>query len=81
MSHSFFTIPEYENWRNSLHTTAGWKIKYYKGNHQPALLFSPSRSFSLASTRVLAVTMLSRSIGLGTSTPQEAKEYFSDIDR
>eukprot|EP00889_Picochlorum_renovo_P007738 jgi/Picre1/34768/NNA_002234.t1 len=27
---SFFTMPEYENWRDSTNTK-GWKIKYYKG--------------------------------------------------
>ena len=27
---SFFTLPEYENWRESTNTK-GWKIKYYKG--------------------------------------------------
>jgi DNA topoisomerase-2 len=27
---SFFTMPEYENWRESTNTK-GWKIKYYKG--------------------------------------------------
>eukprot|EP00736_Rhodelphis_marinus_P005637 Rmarinus@m.29818 len=44
---SFFTIPEYELWKDEHHDGKGWKIKYYKG--------------------------------LGTSTSQEAKEYFSDI--
>ena len=47
---SFFTLPEYEAWKETEWTASGgWKIKYYKG--------------------------------LGTSTPQEAKEYFSAIDR
>ena len=41
-------MPEYEAWCDSV-STAGWKIKYYKG--------------------------------LGTSTEEEAQEYFADIDR
>jgi hypothetical protein len=27
---SFYTLPEYENWRETLASTAGWDIKYYK---------------------------------------------------
>lgn len=45
---SFYTMPEYESWCESVNTS-GWKIKYYKG--------------------------------LGTSTDDEAQEYFADIDR
>ena len=45
---SFYTMPEYEAWKEEVNT-AGWKIKYYKG--------------------------------LGTSTEEEAQEYFADIDR
>ena len=45
---SFYTIPEYEEWREG-EGGSGWEIKYYKG--------------------------------LGTSTKEEAIEYFSDIDR
>ena len=48
-SKTFFTLPQYEQWRESTGDNAkGWKIKYYKG--------------------------------LGTSTSQEAKEYFSNLD-
>ncbi|KAL5137472.1 DNA topoisomerase 2 [Glycine soja] len=47
---SFYSMPEYESWRESLGNNAnGWKIKYYKG--------------------------------LGTSTPQEGREYFQDLDK
>ncbi|GAA5893645.1 hypothetical protein JCM6882_007868 [Rhodosporidiobolus microsporus] len=28
---SFFTIPEYEEWKRETHDGRGWKIKYYKG--------------------------------------------------
>lgn len=46
---TFFTLPEYEQWKKSTGNDAkGFKIKYYKG--------------------------------LGTSTSQEAKEYFSNLD-
>ncbi|KAG0015996.1 DNA topoisomerase 2 [Entomortierella chlamydospora] len=44
---SFFTIPEYEAWKESEDGAKGWKIKYYKG--------------------------------LGTSTKEDAKDYFSQM--
>ncbi|XP_068162195.1 DNA topoisomerase 2-alpha isoform X2 [Antennarius striatus] len=47
--HSFYSIPEFEAWKESQPNFKSWKIKYYKG--------------------------------LGTSTSQEAKEYFSDMQR
>ncbi|CAJ0878682.1 11617_t:CDS:10 [Entrophospora sp. SA101] len=46
---SFFTIPEYEEWKGENDNGKGWEIKYYKG--------------------------------LGTSTSDEAKEYFNDLDK
>ncbi|XP_027343059.1 DNA topoisomerase 2 [Abrus precatorius] len=47
---SFYSMPEYQSWRESLGNNAtGWKIKYYKG--------------------------------LGTSTPQEGREYFRDLNK
>ncbi|MED6185751.1 DNA topoisomerase 2 [Stylosanthes scabra] len=47
---SFYSMPDYESWRESLGNSAsGWKIKYYKG--------------------------------LGTSTPQEGREYFRDLEK
>ncbi|XP_013863574.1 DNA topoisomerase 2-alpha [Austrofundulus limnaeus] len=46
---SFYSIPEFEAWKDSQANHKSWKIKYYKG--------------------------------LGTSTSQEAKEYFSDMQR
>ncbi len=47
----FFTIPEYEIWKESLspEELKQWRIKYYKG--------------------------------LGTSTTEEAKEYFRDLGK
>lgn len=47
LSKVFYTIPEYEAWREITNNGRGWNIKYYKG--------------------------------LGTSTTQEAKGYFSDL--
>ena len=44
----FYTLPEYEAWKEANESTAGWSIKYYKG--------------------------------LGTSTANEAKEYFAALD-
>uniref|UniRef100_A0A3B3ZKF9 DNA topoisomerase 2 n=1 Tax=Periophthalmus magnuspinnatus TaxID=409849 RepID=A0A3B3ZKF9_9GOBI len=45
---SFYSIPEFNTWKESQANIKSWKIKYYK---------------------------------LGTSTSQEAKEYFSDMQR
>ncbi|KAK7872076.1 hypothetical protein R5R35_004560 [Gryllus longicercus] len=46
---SFFSLPEFEEWKKETNNWHTYKIKYYKG--------------------------------LGTSTSQEAKEYFSDMQR
>ncbi|KAM9424220.1 DNA topoisomerase 2-alpha [Pholidichthys leucotaenia] len=46
---SFYSIPEFNAWKESQSNHKSWKIKYYKG--------------------------------LGTSTSQEAKEYFADMQR
>ncbi|XP_035002136.1 DNA topoisomerase 2-alpha [Hippoglossus stenolepis] len=46
---SFYSIPEFDEWKESQANHKSWKIKYYKG--------------------------------LGTSTSQEAKEYFCDMER
>ncbi|KAJ3363539.1 DNA topoisomerase 2 [Kappamyces sp. JEL0680] len=46
---SFFTIPEYERWKERNENGKGWSLKYYKG--------------------------------LGTSTTEDAKKYFSDLGR
>lgn len=46
---SFYSIPEFNEWKDNQPNYKSWKIKYYKG--------------------------------LGTSTSQEAKEYFSDMQR
>ncbi|GMM30774.1 DNA topoisomerase 2 [Martiniozyma asiatica (nom. inval.)] len=45
----FYTMPEYETWRDTEGTTCSYKQKYYKG--------------------------------LGTSSPQEMREYFSQLDK
>ncbi|CAL8286093.1 unnamed protein product [Lota lota] len=46
---SFYSIPEFDEWKDNQPNFKSWKVKYYKG--------------------------------LGTSTSQEAKEYFSDMQR
>ncbi|XP_069011986.1 DNA topoisomerase 2-alpha [Embiotoca jacksoni] len=46
---SFYSIPEFDAWKDMQTNHKSWKIKYYKG--------------------------------LGTSTSQEAKEYFSDMQK
>jgi DNA gyrase/topoisomerase IV subunit B len=49
VSHSFYTMGEYENWKDNNNNGKGWSIKYYKG--------------------------------LGTSTSNEAKSYFKDMNK
>lgn len=44
----FFTMPEYQAWKERTQNGKGWRVKYYKG--------------------------------LGTSTAQEAKRYFADLE-
>ncbi len=46
---TFYTMPEYEEWKEQTNNGKGWESKYYKG--------------------------------LGTSGPQDAKKYFSDLDK
>lgn len=46
---SFYSMPEFENWRDTVGRECRWSHKYYKG--------------------------------LGTSTPAEAREYFSKLDK
>jgi DNA topoisomerase-2 len=46
---SFFTIPEYESWKEANNDGQGWTFKYYKG--------------------------------LGTSTTEDAKKYFSNLEK
>lgn len=48
-SHSFYTMGEYDSWKESNQNGKGWNIKYYKG--------------------------------LGTSTSNEAKSYFKEMNK
>ncbi|KIX03425.1 uncharacterized protein Z518_06977 [Rhinocladiella mackenziei CBS 650.93] len=48
-SRSFYTMPEYEAWKEAHKRERGWEHKYYKG--------------------------------LGTSTTEDAQQYFNDIDK
>ncbi|KIW24077.1 DNA topoisomerase 2 [Cladophialophora immunda] len=48
-SRSFYTMPEYEAWKEAHKHERGWENKYYKG--------------------------------LGTSTTEDAQQYFNDIDK
>ncbi len=66
--HSFYSLPEFEEWKKEVHNWRTYKIKYYKGK-------------SFFSTRHCLTTFFPQYIGLGTSTSAEAKEYFSDMNR
>jgi len=46
---SFYTLPEFEEWKSTVERPKTWRVKYYKG--------------------------------LGTSTSQEAKSYFAEMNR
>lgn len=48
-SYSFYSLPDYEKWKNKTKNYSQWNIKYYKG--------------------------------LGTSTAEEAKEYFLNLGK
>lgn len=47
--HSFYSLPEFQEWKDATRDWKSWNVKYYKG--------------------------------LGTSTSEEAKEYFSNLTR
>jgi len=47
--HSFYSLPEFQEWKDGTRDWKSWNVKYYKG--------------------------------LGTSTSEEAKEYFSNLTR
>lgn len=47
--HSFYSLPEFQEWKDSTRDWKSWNVKYYKG--------------------------------LGTSTSEEAKEYFTNLTR
>ena len=68
--HSFYSLPEFEEWKKGSPNWRTFKIKYYKGK------------WALRQTIYcqLLVKLLVVS-GLGTSTAVEAKEYFTDINR
>ena len=85
---SFYTMPEYEEWREA-HPARGWSVKYYK-------VRSAGRGSGLCRTmwylagllacwplrppsRLPRTTLAPHPQGLGTSTAAEAKQYFSNI--
>ena len=91
---SFYTLPEYEAWREERGGAPGWKVKYYKGGLKFFFFFGKGRRREekrreerapetkkkhLKKTRKNQ-NSLSLCPGLGTSTEKEAKAYFSRID-
>lgn len=67
---TFYTIPEYEEWKEKNNQGKGWDSKYYK----VGLL---ARSI----TDIVKAEKCCRPQGLGTSGPADAKRYFSDLDK
>ena len=66
---SFFTIPEYETWKETHEDGKGWTIKYYK--------VMCCHLFDIE----IRVSHIIKKQGLGTSTLADAKVYFSDMDK
>lgn len=82
---SFYTLPEYEAWREERGGAPGWKVKYYKGDFWSLSLFFSSEERVDKREEGKKLTQgpeqnLEKSQGLGTSTEKEAKAYFSRID-
>ena len=82
---SFYTLPEYEAWREERGGAPGWKVKYYKGDFWSFSLFFSSEERVDKREEGKKLTQgpeqnLEKSQGLGTSTEKEAKAYFSRID-
>ncbi|TRY95796.1 hypothetical protein DNTS_008329 [Danionella cerebrum] len=68
---SFYSIPEFTEWKDKQSNLKSWKIKYYKGLSETPVVVQRQ------TTKKSLVLCLS----LGTSTSKEAKEYFSDMRR
>lgn len=72
---SFYSLPEFEEWKKQTESYKTWHIKYYKGLQSEcsscifSLLYSSGWPHSTSP------------LGLGTSTSKEAKEYFADMER
>ena len=64
---SFYSLPEFQEWKDQTKDFATWKVKYYKGEFVGFFLLVFNDNFGFS--------------GLGTSTSKEAKEYFSDMGR
>jgi DNA topoisomerase-2 len=62
---SFYSLPEFKEWKEKTENFATWRVKYYKGE---SLLH-------------VYLVLTSAPPGLGTSDAKEAKEYFSDMNR
>ena len=68
---SFYSLPEFQEWKQKTNNFATWKVKYYKGE----LLFHDRCCF------MTDIVLTPPPTGLGTSDAKEAKEYFSDMNR
>ena len=71
---SFFSLPEFEIWKKETENYHTYKIKYYKG-----LLSIYFNCIYYIIFKIIQRIFLS--IGLGTSTAAEAKEYFENMAR
>ena len=86
-THSFYSLPEFKEWKDEQTNIKQWNIKYYKGfyfsyniqkveNHEPIVFRGFDVNFEQKN-----YFLSSFNPGLGTSTGPEAKEYFSDMGR
>lgn len=82
---SFYSIPEFDEWKKQTENYKSWHIKYYKGLR--LIFFEDSSQFSslnVGEQKKPNAPLLNVSIfrsGLGTSTSKEAKEYFAEMER
>lgn len=90
----FYTIPEYESWKEDNNEGMGWTIKVGSAHPQRPTGVKPPCPISstylkgishwltwtdASSTLVFMWSFVQYYKGLGTSTAAEAKEYFSDL--
>ena len=63
----FYSVPEFDKWKEAAGGCHTWKVKYYKGQF----------CLQLVVNEIIKVL----SIGLGALSAKEAKEYFSKLGR
>jgi hypothetical protein len=80
-------MPEYENWKRANQDGKGYNFKYYKGVCVCVILLSNGSMSSFLLSFLCGLVFFMHAMvpirvkkGLGTSTSNEAKQYFRDLD-